>query len=207
MVSSTAITVAIIVGVVALGCLMTAVFHLFNRRAMNRHRTDPLHIPRQQFRPRALPSTPQKVFEEHELELLATKVLTSEELQEMLLSRLDNDRQIQCSCSSNLEDNRHVRIDVGEIAEASDCDCQQPRHFFTPDCSVCLVDFTAGSIVRILSCGHYFHKECIDNWLTHHNTDCPVCKTDMLVALDLPPRTTPATAAANFIAPEPAHLP
>ncbi|KAJ2367269.1 hypothetical protein IW150_005715 [Coemansia sp. RSA 2607] len=78
---------------------------------------------------------------------------------------------------------------------------QETRHsrsYFTQDCSVCLTDFVPGDTARILCCGHYFHKDCVDAWLTKHSTSCPVCKTDMVAALNLPRRPSPvATAPAS----------
>eukprot|EP00922_Rhytidocystis_sp_ex-Travisia-forbesii_P045652 GHVS01068108.1.p1 GENE.GHVS01068108.1~~GHVS01068108.1.p1 ORF type:complete len:331 (-),score=43.65 GHVS01068108.1:134-1126(-) len=44
-------------------------------------------------------------------------------------------------------------------------------------CSICLDTFQTGSNVRILqSCGHIFHKACIDGWLLR-NAVCPNCKS------------------------------
>ncbi|KAI8319760.1 hypothetical protein GQ54DRAFT_252108, partial [Martensiomyces pterosporus] len=48
--------------------------------------------------------------------------------------------------------------------------------FCHPECSICLLVFSVSEDVRILDCGHYFHKSCIDSWLTKHSTLCPVCK-------------------------------
>ena len=28
-------------------------------------------------------------------------------------------------------------------------------------------------------CGHVFHRECIDEWLLHSSTCCPIDKTDL----------------------------
>lgn len=51
--------------------------------------------------------------------------------------------------------------------EEGDCDTE---------CSICLNDFDEGDTVRRLStCGHCFHKSCIDLWLLRR-ADCPLCK-------------------------------
>jgi len=46
-------------------------------------------------------------------------------------------------------------------------------------CGVCLVDFDDGDELRVLPCGHYFHRECIDHWLLNSSTLCPVDKRDL----------------------------
>ncbi|KAJ2733040.1 hypothetical protein IW152_003363 [Coemansia sp. BCRC 34962] len=45
-------------------------------------------------------------------------------------------------------------------------------------CIVCIDDFIAGSKMRILPCGHNYHIECIDPWLTTKSSLCPLCKYD-----------------------------
>ncbi|KAJ2846571.1 hypothetical protein IWW36_004289 [Coemansia brasiliensis] len=45
-------------------------------------------------------------------------------------------------------------------------------------CIVCIDDFVVGSKMRILPCGHNFHIECIDPWLTAKSSLCPLCKYD-----------------------------
>ncbi|KAJ2156650.1 hypothetical protein GGF46_005050 [Coemansia sp. RSA 552] len=45
-------------------------------------------------------------------------------------------------------------------------------------CIVCIDDFVAGSKMRILPCGHNYHIECIDPWLTSKSSLCPLCKYD-----------------------------
>lgn len=43
-------------------------------------------------------------------------------------------------------------------------------------CSICLEKFEEGDSARKLpSCGHCFHSECVDKWLTR-NGSCPVCR-------------------------------
>lgn len=45
-----------------------------------------------------------------------------------------------------------------------------------PTCSICLdeIDFKDG--LKIRSCGHIFHKDCIKEWVDKRN-NCPLCRT------------------------------
>ncbi|KAF2100179.1 hypothetical protein NA57DRAFT_73792 [Rhizodiscina lignyota] len=51
-------------------------------------------------------------------------------------------------------------------------------------CAICLDDFTESqpspSMVRELPCGHIFHAECVDPFLTTHSSLCPLCKKSSL---------------------------
>lgn len=42
-------------------------------------------------------------------------------------------------------------------------------------CAVCYTDYEEGEEVRTLPCLHFYHRECIDQWLLHHRL-CPICK-------------------------------
>ncbi|KAJ4895015.1 RING-H2 finger protein ATL7 [Raphanus sativus] len=47
-------------------------------------------------------------------------------------------------------------------------------------CSVCLGDYQADEkLQQIPSCGHTFHMDCIDLWLTSHTT-CPLCRLTLI---------------------------
>lgn len=43
------------------------------------------------------------------------------------------------------------------------------------ECSICLENYNIGEEVRILSCKHCFHKNCIDSWLGTM-LRCPICR-------------------------------
>ncbi|CAL9685882.1 unnamed protein product [Knipowitschia caucasica] len=49
----------------------------------------------------------------------------------------------------------------------------------SPVCAVCLEDFQDGQNLRIISCAHEFHKECVDPWLLQHRT-CPLCMHNIM---------------------------
>lgn len=44
------------------------------------------------------------------------------------------------------------------------------------ECPICLEQYIPGIYKRTLSCGHYFHKKCIDEWFKRENMDCPLCR-------------------------------
>ncbi|OIW16497.1 hypothetical protein TanjilG_32167 [Lupinus angustifolius] len=49
------------------------------------------------------------------------------------------------------------------------------------ECVICLSCFEEGEIGRNLSkCGHNFHLECIDMWLSSH-CNCPICRAPIIV--------------------------
>ncbi|KAG0000307.1 hypothetical protein BGZ79_006072 [Entomortierella chlamydospora] len=43
------------------------------------------------------------------------------------------------------------------------------------ECAICLYDFEDGDELRHLYCDHFFHRSCVDRWLTK-NPFCPKCK-------------------------------
>ena len=67
---------------------------------------------------------------------------------------------------------------------------RQFRQLFTnysdPTCSICLlemIDFEdleneRHRTIKILACGHNFHRHCIDNW-TRLNNSCPICRNSV----------------------------
>ena len=42
-------------------------------------------------------------------------------------------------------------------------------------CAICLSDYEPGEQLRVLPCGHRFHKACVDEWL-RVNASCPTCR-------------------------------
>ena len=46
-------------------------------------------------------------------------------------------------------------------------------------CVVCLEEYRPLQELRVLPCGHEFHKGCVDPWLLHHYT-CPLCNYNIV---------------------------
>lgn len=42
-------------------------------------------------------------------------------------------------------------------------------------CVVCMCDFEARQVLRVLPCAHEFHAKCVDKWLRSNRT-CPICR-------------------------------
>ncbi|KAL8710120.1 MAG: hypothetical protein Q9220_005203 [cf. Caloplaca sp. 1 TL-2023] len=53
--------------------------------------------------------------------------------------------------------------------------------YIQPTCPICLDDFIPRTTtVRSLPCHHIYHPECIDPFLLHNSSLCPVCKSKVL---------------------------
>ncbi|KAL8474067.1 hypothetical protein ACS0TY_030787 [Phlomoides rotata] len=48
------------------------------------------------------------------------------------------------------------------------------------ECSICLNEFNPKAEINQLSCGHVFHKSCLEKWLNYWNTTCPLCRNYMV---------------------------
>ncbi|KAL1882125.1 hypothetical protein VTK73DRAFT_2216 [Phialemonium thermophilum] len=52
---------------------------------------------------------------------------------------------------------------------------------YQPTCTICLEPYhNRVTVIRELSCGHIFHPDCIDAFLTETSSLCPVCKACIL---------------------------
>lgn len=60
-----------------------------------------------------------------------------------------------------------------------------------PTCPICLDDYESlRTVVRELPCGHIFHPECIDHFLSKNSSLCPMCKMSALPIGFCPPVIT-----------------
>ena len=45
-------------------------------------------------------------------------------------------------------------------------------------CIICQYDFKENEYLRKLSCEHFYHKDCVDEWLLK-DKHCPICKNEV----------------------------
>ncbi|PSK34163.1 hypothetical protein B9Z65_8489 [Elsinoe australis] len=63
-------------------------------------------------------------------------------------------------------------------------------------CLVCLCDFEKEEEARKLTdCGHLYHRECIDEWLTKGRNSCPLCRGQGVQEKDKKPDVHPVDSA------------
>lgn len=56
------------------------------------------------------------------------------------------------------------------------CCSKHPEH----GCTICLTQFEPESEINHLSCGHLFHKVCLEKWLDYWNITCPLCRAPLM---------------------------
>lgn len=89
------------------------------------------------------------------LRLSNTRAAAAEEMIPQLARALD-ESIIQSYSKVIVDENRNLIVDL--------------------ICSICLAEYQFGDILRCIpECEHYFHADCIDEWLRIKST-CPVCR-------------------------------
>ncbi|ANB12203.1 hypothetical protein AWJ20_447 [Sugiyamaella lignohabitans] len=70
------------------------------------------------------------------------------------------------------------------VSESDGIEDSIPMNMEIPDdtCAICIDSMSDEEMVRRLSCGHIFHPDCVDPWLTTRRAYCPLCKFDYYVA-------------------------
>ncbi|KAJ1881484.1 hypothetical protein H4R99_004088 [Coemansia sp. RSA 1722] len=158
-----------------------------NTPQSQRYRIQPSRRRIVQFRPSNRPVKPYNPFSKDELQLLPTVNLTQADVDRL---------NMQKPQSFSKED---VTKELTEEAVAFDNDdgkvLESGLRYASPECTICLVSYEKADVVRILSCSHTYHADCIDVWLTERSARCPICKMDIRQALGLEKRRLARTSA------------
>jgi len=84
------------------------------------------------------------------------------------------DSPLSSSHTKGLDSSIIASIPMFIYAEKNDCKDEL-------ECVICLSGFEDGEMGRCLpKCGHGFHLECIDMWLSSHS-NCPICRASIVV--------------------------
>ncbi|KAI3944701.1 hypothetical protein MKW98_021159 [Papaver atlanticum] len=47
-------------------------------------------------------------------------------------------------------------------------------------CAICLCEYEGGDEIKpLVNCSHIFHGSCLDRWMIHNQTTCPLCRTSL----------------------------
>ncbi|KAF7537695.1 hypothetical protein G7054_g3500 [Neopestalotiopsis clavispora] len=86
---------------------------------------------------------------------------------------------IERSGSTSQKDHKDVSVLSESSIPATGTIIPPPE--YQPSCHICLDYYESKvTIIRELPCGHIFHPECIDEFLSEVSSLCPICKKSML---------------------------
>lgn len=58
-----------------------------------------------------------------------------------------------------------------------------PRPESDGECCICHGEFDGDQVIKETPCGHVFHEACLGTWLGSFGRTCPLCRTDLEVAV------------------------
>ena len=85
-----------------------------------------------------------------------------------------------CAVQEILDGFKVPHVDCTEKTELVDAILRQ-GHSTASTCAICFDDYESGAVLRVLPCGHRFHRQCVDKWLLHpwegqlRSLACPLC--------------------------------
>lgn len=103
---------------------------------------------------------------------LSSAEATSEEVHSLVENTLRSSEGHDLADVPNIElDDLSLKPLVGPLHDLD-------LHFTSGTCAICLEVLEQEDVVRGLICGHVFHSDCLDPWLTKRRACCPTCKRD-----------------------------
>ncbi|KAF9157471.1 hypothetical protein DFQ26_008706 [Actinomortierella ambigua] len=80
-------------------------------------------------------------------------------------------RPLEPMATMTIEEGQGIFVD-GELVQEGGPEMISNR------CSICLCEYEDAEELRHMPCNHFFHRECLDEWLKLKRT-CPLCKYDI----------------------------
>ena len=90
-------------------------------------------------------------------------------------------------------------IDLSELSESDEHNSQMMNHEFSffklretkitlidesnsDKCSICHEEYVINTIVKILLCKHFFHCDCLSEWvISNRKSKCPLCRKNIII--------------------------
>lgn len=108
-----------------------------------------------------------------------------------------SDRVASSSRDMDNDDSIELHELKNEATNSVSADAEDDLHFTSGSCAICLETIGDEDIVRGLICGHVFHAECLDPWLTKRRACCPMCKRDYFFKKEAAESTETQTSTTN----------
>ena len=104
---------------------------------------------------------------------------SSEDLMKTLEEKIQDFKYCtECTVLWNINSNDRLVDDQNDLDICDNCIFKKHMNdktlYVLDKCSICLKNIYENDFEKTL-CKHYFHKECIENWLVSKNT-CPLCR-------------------------------
>lgn len=123
---------------------------------------------------------------ENEIQSTSQSELCNIPCQNLALSYCSNDQKVVCKCTEIKSDDEKYQYFGSKrlktnFSSLSSFGYEKETHE-NEFCSVCLGDFREGDDICSSindQCTHFFHQECIIEWLLYHN-ECPICRRHYL---------------------------
>ena len=88
--------------------------------------------------------------------------------------------QFRAEMNGRYDDNSGISLaNINNISSVNVFSAVSSNNTSEEMCSICQNEFEVADIVRRLNnCNHIFHLNCVDTWLSNHNT-CPTCRNNI----------------------------
>ena len=77
--------------------------------------------------------------------------------------------------------NKPQTLEVSHLEQLGSETVENVTLFGDDLCVICQDTFEEGQVIRRLDCGHTFHKDCIDPYLTNYKMECPTDRKKVMV--------------------------
>jgi hypothetical protein len=86
-----------------------------------------------------------------------------------------NNMNININETTDMDDVKMILTD-DEIAELTIEKYDDSNNYTSTTCNICLDNYDVNCSIIILECKHYYHPNCITQWLSKNSNKCPICR-------------------------------
>lgn len=90
--------------------------------------------------------------------------------------------QILSNMTNIVNNTNNTQEDVNITMDKDDIDNLEILKYSSDkntSCSICLMDVEKDDEIFKIKCDHFFHKDCLEKWLSDYNYLCPICRTEL----------------------------